>query len=131
MMKVWKSSVLVGLLVLLSGLTYAQSYAVDTARLAQAEDRLAELLEVDKDYLNKAEKKAWKREKKQQKRIIAHEREKIRFNQEMEFRWRYGQPFYNGFYAYNFGVWGNPYGRFYRRPVVVRNQRCRVVRSGR
>ncbi|MCI4666563.1 MAG: hypothetical protein MRZ79_00275 [Bacteroidia bacterium] len=133
MMKNWKISVMVMIMSAFASMSFAQGYAVDTARLEKAEDRLVELLAVDKGQLTKSEKKAWKWEKKQQKRIIAQEMEKIRFNQEMDYRWRYGSP-------YAFGTYGlinpafrgfYPYGGFYRRPVIVAPQRCVVPSRSR
>jgi len=83
-MKVWKNSVVVAVLMLFAGLTFAQSYAVDKERLHDAYDRLVELEGMNKSEMTKAEKKAWKEERRINRRIIAQEEDKIRFNQAME-----------------------------------------------
>ncbi|MEO0894874.1 MAG: hypothetical protein AAFY71_00540 [Bacteroidota bacterium] len=121
-MKVWKKSVLIATMMLFAGLTFGQSYAVDTLRLYDAYDRLVELQDMDKGAMTKAEKKAWKTEKRMTKQIIAQEEDKIRFNQQMYDAWRFGYPYGRGFYNFGYpvGVWGASPFIYNTRPVFVR-----------
>lgn len=113
----------------LSGISYAQEY--DYSRLQDAQDRLTELEMVDKRMLTKAEKKAWKREKRHLNRVIDRELDAIAFQQMAQNPWMYG-TYYNPFWgpAFQTGTlfYGNPY-RFrpnrYRRQAPIRRAPAR------
>lgn len=131
MKKYWKISLIAAVMISMAGTAFAQGYVVDTLRLKRAQNELFELESMDKKALTKAEKRAWKREKRLQKQIIAQEMDKMRFNREMENSWRlaYGSPYFRGAYGFANPAFFRPYpyGGFVRRPaVVVRPQNCVV-----
>ena len=101
-------------LVAMVSLTYSQSIS---EKYDEAQARLWELKQMDKRTMTKAEKKAWKRQKKYWKRVMALEEEKAEREYYAEGVRRFGvRPYYAGPYGY----YGPGYYYPYRnRPVVI------------
>jgi len=99
----------------------AQGPPINTDRYESALEEYAALKQVNKSTLTKAEKRAWKRDKKILKKVIRAEEAKIQLAQEMGRSIRY-QPY--PVYGYGPGMYygsrfGTPYYPRPRRVIVV------------
>ncbi len=121
-----KRIIILGLVLssLTGGISFAQD--IDFTRLQEAQEELAELEMVNKETLTKAEKKAWRKEKRQLNRAIDRELDVITYQRLAQNPWLYG-PYLNPVWGAGFGYarwgWNNPYR--YRRVVVRRAPVCR------
>ena len=106
-------------LVAMVGLTYGQSIS---ERYDEAQAKLFELKQMDRSAMTKAEKKAWKRQKKYWKRVMALEEDRAEREYYAEGVRRFGVPYgYSPYYggAYRYPYYGPGLYNPYRRPVVI------------
>ena len=104
-------------LVAMVGLAYGQSIS---EKYDEAQAKLFELKQMDKSAMTKAEKKAWKKQKKYWKRVMAMEEERAEREYYAEGVRKFGvpygyHPYYGGAYRYYGPAFYNPY----RRPVII------------
>lgn len=124
-MKNWMK-VALGLVLVLGLQNVTAQVVVDMAALNKAYEKLAELKSVDKASMTKIEKQVWRVEKRAAKSVIAREESKVQFLRDMNYAYRWGNPYglYGaGFHRFNTWGWGF---RPVARPVVVRRPVCRV-----